>query len=307
MAPTPPRHISRQATLAQEDGQQIRVRKTKMPSRTHSPASSLTGRLRQDSFHATPWFSSGPSTPRLSKMLPSSPSSSESAQRPLPPLRTTATFPQEAEDPQQRESPGGGAMDIDPLPSQQHSRCRGDLDDDEVQYNSASNEDDELPSQSPLQGRRDDRSQCSRHDRHRDGHTGNGGLSCTEIEDSSAPGQFGDPIFLHNSKNTKLTYQSRAREISDTIDRFFREGLPILHRPDTPRQGSHAEPQATSRWPRHMQWQWIDIASEFLSSRPGYTTLANKCCQYNTLLFLNGGSTGSTLRYWQQRDRIQPG
>ncbi|KAH7169610.1 hypothetical protein DER46DRAFT_624738 [Fusarium sp. MPI-SDFR-AT-0072] len=81
-----------------------------------------------------------------------------------------------------------------------------------------------------------------------------------ETEDASRLWQFGDAIFLCSYKDTKLWHQSSGSSIAGG------------------------------------QTQLVDVASELLPTRSGYTVLARRCCQYNTLRFLYGQSREALLR-----------
>jgi hypothetical protein len=113
--------------------------------------------------------------------------------------------------------------------------------------------------------------------------------------------QFGDPIFVYDCKDTKLWYQSAQQPAVSTpapsttttpstasaaLDAFWNvAGAAVA--PYT-RDAVHAMPAVRGGWPQEGRTQLIDIAAEFLPAESGYTSLARRCCQYNTLLFLAG-------------------
>ncbi|KAL9572227.1 hypothetical protein ACKAV7_003640 [Fusarium commune] len=120
-----------------------------------------------------------------------------------------------------------------------------------------------------------------------------------ETEDASRLWQFGDAIFLCSYKDTKLWHQSSGSSIAGVLGDFrARCGVVSLEqepaasiRSGNPACGNNrAEPTAWG------QTQLVDVASELLPTRSGYTILAQRCCQYNTLRFLYRQSREALLR-----------
>lgn len=101
--------------------------------------------------------------------------------------------------------------------------------------------------------------------------------------------QFSDPVFMYGAKNTKLQYQAaqpRASTVGAAIHEFTKTAVVAPYYGEAPTEAS--------RWPQDGRSQLIDVAAEFVPAQDGYTALARRCCQYNTLLFLEG-STGLAL------------
>ncbi|MDB5910723.1 MAG: hypothetical protein JWP34_4837 [Massilia sp.] len=110
--------------------------------------------------------------------------------------------------------------------------------------------------------------------------------------------QFGDPIFLLNRKDTKLLYKTK-NTLSSAIDGFWEQNkravdpyirsrdIDIYDNSDGDDSDGTARGQSTTG-NHDDRTQLLDVASEFLPTTKGYTVLARRCCQHNTMLFLHG-------------------
>jgi hypothetical protein len=108
--------------------------------------------------------------------------------------------------------------------------------------------------------------------------------------------QFGDPIFLLNRKDTKLLYKT-DHTISSAVDGFWEQNKravdPYIRSPDLDDDDSDYNIAGGSRSGTDDdddddRTQLLDVASEFVPTRNGFTVLARRCCQHNTMLFLHG-------------------
>lgn len=125
-----------------------------------------------------------------------------------------------------------------------------------------------------------------------------GGGSVRETEDASRLWQFGDAIFLCSYKDTKLWHQSSGSSIVGVLGDFRARCGVVRLEPEPAASSCSDSPAQRCNRTEPTPWrqtQLVDVASEFLPTRSGHNVLARRCCQYNTLRFLNGQSGEALL------------
>ena len=103
--------------------------------------------------------------------------------------------------------------------------------------------------------------------------------------------QFAQPVFMYDSKNTKLLHQKAPNDLgepSSSATDAIRRSRTSLGPCVLPFIGPQNPPLHDASWGPDVRRQYVDIGAEYVAEESGRTVLARRCCQYNTMLFLNG-------------------